>query len=98
MRLGNCPPNYQVFICEHVFANTRPIKLVVYDNDGELCLLCGLDDHDWEANRPRVVGLGHLIDRHEGIKDIDFLPNFEAQLMEDNQWVILPMSMGSEGQ
>ena len=49
-----------VFICSHMFENTRPV-LYVSKEGGDWQFLCGQTDHGEE--NPHVVGIGHLIDR-----------------------------------
>lgn len=54
------------FICSHVFDDTHPILLVCKD-DGEFQFLCG-GIHEGEL--PRIVGLGHMIDRDRSLLEL----------------------------
>ena len=56
-----------VYVCSHIFENSRPVLLVCKE-DGDWQFLCG-EDHP-EDEVPRVVGLNHLIERDETLKDI----------------------------
>ena len=60
------------FICPHVFDNSRPI-LLVSNEDGEFQFLCG-DEHT-KAERPRVVGIEHMLDRDRSLQALMDLPN-----------------------
>jgi len=73
-RLG--PDNLAVFVCPHVFENTRPI-LYVCREDGDWQFLCGGYDHD---DKGHLIGLGHLIERDPTLNDLaDLEPDWEAQ-------------------
>jgi len=68
--------NLGVFICSHVYMNTRPILFVVHD-EGDWQCLCGESDHD---NDGHVVGMGHLIDRDPSLSELCDLPDgWEAE-------------------
>lgn len=97
MRLDANASSRAVYICQHVFDVERPIRLVVHDAGGDLMMLCGETDHDWESHRPRVVGLGHLLGRDPGIGGLDIAPGFEARLCGD-QWAVAPTPGEEEAQ
>ncbi|OQX04112.1 MAG: hypothetical protein BWK80_54230 [Desulfobacteraceae bacterium IS3] len=64
-----------VYVCSHIFENTRPVLLV---NDGDWQMLCG-GEHD-EDEIPGVVGLGHLLERDRSLSEILDLPDdWEAE-------------------
>ena len=72
----NFKPNQGVFVCSHIFNNTRPILYVVHE-DNEWQCLCGHDDHDAVGH---LVGIGHLIKRDQTIDELYYLPNgWEAE-------------------
>ncbi|MEQ9264014.1 MAG: hypothetical protein RLN81_02250 [Balneolaceae bacterium] len=80
-----------VFICEHIFNKEDIIKYVVKE-DNEFQFLCGKDHEIDEL--PRVVGLGHIIDYDESIKDIlDIEDGYEAERNDENgNWTIRKLS------
>jgi len=53
-------PKLAVFICSHIFKESRAIKLVSHDG-GDWQFMCGELDH--EEGDGHVVGLGHLLSR-----------------------------------
>lgn len=71
------PRNLKIYVCSHVFADTRPVLLVAREQ-GDWMFLCGGRDHDeggW-----KVVGVGHLVDRDPTLEECADLPdNFEAE-------------------
>lgn len=79
-----------VFLCSHIFQNTRPV-LLVSKEDGDLQFLCGLD-HD-PSEIPHVVGLDHLLERDPSISQVLDLPeNWEAERPDQrSQWVKRPI-------
>ncbi|WP_210404802.1 hypothetical protein [Hahella sp. CCB-MM4] len=69
-------PNLGVFVCPHVFKDTRPVLLVVHE-DGEWQCLCGQGDH---LDDGHLVGMGHLVNRDPSIDDLYDLPEgWEAE-------------------
>jgi hypothetical protein len=77
MTLG--PDDLGVYLCDHVFDNTRPI-LYVSRSDGDWQFLCG-GDHPAGAV-PRVVGLAHILGRDPSIRELESLPDdWEAERM-----------------
>jgi hypothetical protein len=65
------------FVCHHVFEGSRPIRLVVHE-DGDWQVLCG-EQHE-TGDRPRVVGLNHLLERDPGIAEVlDLKQDWEAE-------------------
>lgn len=71
------PKNMKSYICSHVFENTRPILLIVH-NEEDWMFMCGDADHD--PDDCHVVGIGHLIDRDPTINQCADLPNgFEVE-------------------
>ena len=75
-----------VFVCPHVFENSRPILLVIHE-DGDWQCLCGQDDH--YGNDGHLVGMGHLLERDQSIEQLHDLPdNWEAGRTSPNdEWV-----------
>jgi hypothetical protein len=78
-----------VFVCSHIFSNDSPILLVCHaDEDWQF--LCG-EAH--EGEKPRVVGLGHLVDRDPSLRELMDLPlDWEAERdTQDSQWRRAPI-------
>jgi len=72
------PPNLKSYVCSHVFAQARPILLVVHE-DGDWSFMCGQSDHGG-AEDYKVVGVGHVIERDPSVNECADLPNgFEAE-------------------
>lgn len=91
MKIGDMPSNLMVFICKHVFDYSRPIGLITYEDNGDLCMLCGAEDHDYERDGVKIVGLGHLWNRHKGIKEVVLEHGQQAKLLFDDTWHITRM-------
>lgn len=65
------------FICCHIFEKSRPVLLVARTG-GDWQLLCGATHGPGE--RPRVVGLNHLLARDPSLQTILDLPDgWEAE-------------------
>jgi hypothetical protein len=72
----NFKSNLGVFVCQHIFDDTRPILLVVHE-EGDWQCLCGLDDHSDDIH---MVGIGHLVNRDQALDELYDLPNgWEAE-------------------
>jgi hypothetical protein len=56
---------HRVFVCSHVFIQSRPILLVA-KMDGDLCFLCGQNHLD-SADDYEAVGLNHILGRDPSI-------------------------------
>jgi hypothetical protein len=66
----------RAYVCEHVFTGASAVLYVVRDEEGDWQLLCGESNHD----RPRLVGLGHLIERDETLRQVlDLAPGETAE-------------------
>jgi hypothetical protein len=75
-----------IYICSHIFNNTHPILLVIKVG-GDWQMLCA-GGHD-AGEIPRVVGLGHLLERDKTLYQILDLPDdFEAERKSlDEPWI-----------
>ena len=70
------PNNLGVFVCPHVFQNTRPV-LYVCREDGDWQFLCGDTDHGSDGH---LVGVGHLTERDPTLHELsDLKPNCGAE-------------------
>jgi hypothetical protein len=69
------------YTCAHVTSGERPVLYVCRDEEGDWQLLCGEDDGDHEdSTLVRVVGIGHLIDADETLREIlDLEPLQQAE-------------------
>lgn len=66
----------RAYVCEHVFTGERDVLYVVRDHEGDWQLLCGESGHE----RPRLVGLGHLVARDESLRAVlDLTPGEVAE-------------------
>lgn len=83
-RLG-IPRNLAVFVCESVFDGSSDI-LHVMREAGDWMFLCG-GTHMGE--KPRLVGIGHLLDPDPTLYDhLDMGPDEEAErAVRDGKWV-----------
>lgn len=59
------------FICSHIFENSKPILLVSHEG-GDWQFLCG-EIHDLDE-KPKVVGIGHLVERDPTLNEIAQIP------------------------
>lgn len=85
------PDNLGVFVCQHVFAQERPILFVVH-MEGDWQFLCG-EAHE-EDDLPRHVGVGHLLQRDPTLESIAHIPDgasAERQSVE-HAWVCETLS------
>lgn len=78
------------FICSHIFENTRPV-LFVSKEDGDWQLLCGGSDHVGE--KPKVVGLNHLLERDHTLKELLDLPDdwIAERTDPESDWIRTPL-------
>ena len=79
------PDNLAVYVCSHVFEETRPV-LYVCRADGDWQFLCGNDDH---YGKPHVVGVGHLTARDPSLNQLaELKPDWGAEREEVGaEWV-----------
>ena len=56
--------------CIHVIDAVRPVLYVLRDDDGDLILACGNDDHRQSAEDWKVVHRGHLLELDAGLAAI----------------------------
>jgi hypothetical protein len=67
----------KAYVCIHIFENSKPVLLVSREH-GDWSFLCG-DDHPEDPSYCRVVGIGHVIEKHPDLAPLlDLLPNEEA--------------------
>lgn len=70
-------PGSAVFVCSHVFNDSRPVLLVAKDG-GDVMYLCGGAHGDEEPYQ--VVGAGHILSRDPTINDVmDLSEGWEAE-------------------
>jgi hypothetical protein len=73
------------FVCSHIFENTKDV-LYVCKADGDWQFLCG-DNHDL-SEKPRVIGIGHLLERDPTLhKIINLKDDWEAERVDiQSEW------------
>lgn len=92
MNLIEQPGNLETFICGHLLRAERPIGYVFHDFDGSVQMLCGYDDCVLDGSNIAIVGLGHMMDRDESLRELTNLPiGHEAWRSPEDHWVISPM-------
>lgn len=91
MKVGEMPSDLGGFICNHIAHGSRSVRLITYEDNGDLCMLCGADDHEFDNDGVKIVGLGHLWRKHKGIKEIELEHGQQAKLLFDDTWHITRM-------
>jgi len=77
-------------VCPHVFANTRPVRLLIHNGDGTWQATCGERDHTDDCSDFQVVGVNHLFARQSDISTFETLgPDHIAEL-SDGCWTVSP--------
>jgi len=95
MNLNEQPSNVRVFICNHLFEKTRRISHVFHGEDGEISMICGMEDCKTDdAENCKIVGLGHMIDYEPDLKSLDNVSSNTAAWHDPNgNWVLTPMTL-----
>jgi len=68
--VSKVPYHIAAFVCSHVFEGTRPVLYVTREG-GDWQFLCG----DVHRDGPRLVGIGHLIERDTSLEQLLDLPS-----------------------
>ena len=68
----NFTPNFAVYVCPHVFDNSRPVLSSVRDHDGDWQFLCGQEDCV-STSEPKLIGAGHLTAVDSTIEELTVL-------------------------
>jgi hypothetical protein len=78
-----------VYVCFHIFENSRPI-LLVSRAGGDWQCLCGGQHRSTEV--PHLVGFNHLIERDPTLEQLKDLPkDWEAERAAiDKEWIRTP--------
>lgn len=77
--------DYGVYVCSHIFENSRPILDSVRDKDGSWQFLCGVDGCVDEGE-PHLVGVGHLVKRDLSVNQLTSLkPGMYAERANENE-------------
>jgi hypothetical protein len=50
-------------VCPHVFADERPVRVLIHHYDGNWQAVCGGRDHREDCGDFQLVGLHHIADR-----------------------------------
>ena len=61
-------------VCPHVFADERPVRVLIHHADGNWQAVCGERDHRSDCGDFQPVGLNHLLDRHADLVQFQGLP------------------------
>ena len=93
MTLGELASNSATYICGCVFRAERDVKLVVFYRNGDLAMLCG-EPHHFDEDPGKLVGLGHLLQRHPALKELEVQPGFEAEEIGDGIWQYMAVNAG----
>ena len=73
-------------VCDHIFKDERPIRLVVRHGDGSWQMTCGFGDHREDAEGAQVVHVHHLFERQRNLAQFqDLQPGFLADFV-DGDW------------
>ena len=75
-------------VCPHVFANERPVRLLIHHGDGTWQATCGARDHSAECSDFRVVGVNHLFERQSDIAAFETLGADRIAEWSDGQWTV----------
>lgn len=77
--------DYGVYVCSHIFENSRPILDSMRDTDGSWQFLCGADDCINEGE-PHLVGVGHLVKRDPSVNELTSLdPGMYAERASESE-------------
>ena len=82
-------PDFAVIACDHVFSGSRPVLLVVRDDELSWQFLCGTDTG---ADDCHSVGVGHLIGSDASLGHMAVLP---VGFYAERKTVSEPWSMSS---
>jgi hypothetical protein len=80
-------PHQKAYVCIHVFDGSARV-LLVSRPEGDWCFLCGIM-HEDSPSEYRVVGMGHLFDNDQTLKEIqDLSVDWEAERPDfGEQWI-----------
>ena len=77
-------------VCPHVFAELRPVRLLIRYDDGTWQATCGERDHIEDCSDFEIIGVNHLFDRQADLKEVAaLLPNTLAEQAGEG-WKICP--------
>jgi len=81
----------KAYVCRHVFDGSHPI-LLVSRADGDWCFLCG-GFHENNASDYRVVGIGHVVESDETLRELhDLAVDWDAERQDaESPWVRTPI-------
>jgi hypothetical protein len=55
-------------VCDHVFRDERPVRLVARHRDGSWQMTCGATDHPEDGEGAEIVHVHHLFDRQPDLR------------------------------
>jgi len=82
--------DYGVYVCPHVFAHESPVLDALRDPDGYWQFFCG-DPKCPETSEPKLIGVGHLIEKDETINEVTCL---EASTYAERTSINAPWQFG----
>jgi len=61
-------------VCPHVFADERPVRVLIHHYDGSWQAVCGERDHRDDCSEFQPVGLNHISNRQPDLHQFEDLP------------------------
>ena len=62
-------------VCPHVFADERPVRVLIHHYDGSWQAVCGEHEHRKDCSDFQGVGLNHIFDRQPELRQFEGLPS-----------------------
>lgn len=75
-------------VCPHVFANKRPVRLLIHHSDGTWQATCGARDHSADCSDFAIVGVNHLFERQSDIAALATLGAERIAECSGGQWKV----------
>jgi hypothetical protein len=60
-------------VCPHVFADERPVRVLIHHYDGSWQAVCGERGHREDCGDFQAIGLNHIVDRQPEILQFEDL-------------------------
>ncbi len=89
-------PNKATIVCQHVFGGGSPGSCFFHDEDGDLQVTCGADEHDWSQGR--AVALSEALKWLPHAAELPTVnPGFAAE-RRDGVWIVEAVTEPSDNQ
>jgi hypothetical protein len=75
-------------VCPHVFADERPVRVMIHHGDGNWQAVCGQGDHDEDCNDFEVVAVSDIFARQANLAALETLPADHIAEWIDGEWEI----------